>query len=81
VGGKRHPSSCEICLFLAKTVARVASLSVFARFRGGGAGCGDGTGNCGISCGDSTGNEGPAAATDRATEAARPAADLWLWMG
>jgi hypothetical protein len=45
VGGEQHPSSCGISLFLAKTVARllaqVASLAVFTRFRGGGAGCGN----------------------------------------
>ncbi len=51
-----------ICSFLAKTAARlldrVTSLSVFAHFRGGGAGCGDGVGNGGIGRGDSTGNDG-----------------------
>ncbi len=41
VGGERHLSSCGICLFLAKTAARlldrVALLTAFARLRGGGA--------------------------------------------
>jgi hypothetical protein len=54
VGGERHPSSWGICRFLAKTAARlldrVASLSVFACFRGGGASCGDGGGGGGASC-------------------------------
>jgi hypothetical protein len=40
IGGERHPSSCGICLFFANTAARlldrVASLTVFARLRGGG---------------------------------------------
>ncbi len=62
VGGERHPLSCGICLFLAKTAARlldqVASLTVFARLRGEGAGCGDGTGNGDAGCGDSAGNGG-----------------------
>ncbi len=54
VGGERHPSSWGICRFLAKTAAqlldRVASLSVFARFRGGGASCSDGGGGGGAGC-------------------------------
>jgi hypothetical protein len=48
VGGEQHPSSCGIGLFLAETVARllarVTSLAVFTRFRGGGAGCSDNAG-------------------------------------
>ncbi len=67
VGCKRHLSSCGIFRFLAKTAAwlldRVASLTVFARFHGGGAGCGDGASNGGIGCGDSTGN-GRASSSD-----------------
>ncbi len=51
VGDERHPSSCGICLFLAKTAAqlldRVASLTVFARYRGGGALVGPSANNCG----------------------------------
>ncbi len=54
VGCDKQPSSCGICLFLANTAARllsrVASLYVFARFRGGGAGCGDRTGSDGAGC-------------------------------
>jgi hypothetical protein len=62
LGGERHPSSCGICLFFARTAARlldrVASLTVFARLRGGGAGCGDGAGD-GDSCsGDLRSEEG-----------------------
>jgi hypothetical protein len=59
MGGERHPTSWGICLFLAKTAARllnrVASLSVFARFRGGGASCGDGGGGGGAGCRSSVG--------------------------
>jgi hypothetical protein len=55
-GGERHPSSCGICLFLARTAARlldrVASLTVFARLRGGGAGCS----GCDTCCGDLQGH-------------------------
>jgi hypothetical protein len=44
VGGEWHPSSCGICLSLAKMAAwlldRFASLTVFAHLREGGAGCG-----------------------------------------
>jgi hypothetical protein len=71
VGGKKHPSSCGICHFLAKTAARLLarapSLTVFALFRTGGAGCGD-----------SAGNTGPAAATGRAAVVAGPAAVTWV---
>jgi hypothetical protein len=55
VGGEQHPSSCGIGLFLATTaarlLARVASLAVFTRFRGGGAGCGDNAGGGMAGCG------------------------------
>jgi hypothetical protein len=44
-GGEQHPSICGICLFLAKTaarlLARVALLNILTLFLGGGAGCGD----------------------------------------
>jgi hypothetical protein len=54
VGGDKQPSSCGICLFLANTaarlLARVASLYIFARFHGGGAGCGDRTSSDGAGC-------------------------------
>ncbi len=66
-GGEKQPSSCGICLFLASTaarlLARVASLKVFARFLGGGAGCGDkaGGGNPGDGgAGDSAASSGDA---------------------
>jgi hypothetical protein len=59
MGGERHPSSWGICHFLAKTAARlldrVASLSVFAPFRGGGTSCGDGGGGGGAGCRSSVG--------------------------
>ncbi len=59
MGGERHPSSWGICRFLAKTAARllerVALLSVFARYRGGGASCGDGGGGGGAGCRSSVG--------------------------
>jgi hypothetical protein len=52
-------------VFLAKTAARlvaqVASLTVFARFRRGRAGCGDSAGNDGVGCSDSAKYGGPAA--------------------
>jgi hypothetical protein len=60
-GGEQHPSICGICLFLAKTaarlLARVAALYVLALFPGRGAGCGDtisggDSGWNGSTCGD-----------------------------
>jgi hypothetical protein len=52
-------------VILAKTaaqlLARVASLTVFARFCRGGAGCGDSAGNDGVGCSDSAKYGGPAA--------------------
>jgi hypothetical protein len=60
LGGERHPSSCGICLFFARTAARlldrVASLTVFARLRGGGAGCGDGAGDGAGDCDSCSGD-------------------------
>ncbi len=56
VGGERQPSSCGICFFFARTVARlldlIASLIVFARLRDGGAGCDGSSSSGGAGCGD-----------------------------
>jgi hypothetical protein len=56
VGGERQPSSCGICLFFARTAARlldlVASLIFFARLLGGGAGCDGSSSSGGAGCGD-----------------------------
>jgi hypothetical protein len=56
VGGERQLSSCGICLFFARTAARlldrIASLIVFARLHGGGAGCDDSSSSGGAGCGD-----------------------------
>jgi hypothetical protein len=72
-GGEEQPSICGICLFLASTaarlLARVASLKVFARFLGGGAGCGDGAGGGGPGdgfTGDGAGGGGDAGGGDAA---------------
>ncbi len=72
-GGEEQPSICGICLFLASTaarlLARVASLKVFARFLGGGAGCGDraGGGNPGDGgAGDGAAGSGDAGGGDAA---------------
>jgi hypothetical protein len=65
-GGEEQPSICGICLFLASTaarlLARVASLKVFARFLGGGAGCGDRAGGGGP--GDGVASDGAAGGGD-----------------
>jgi hypothetical protein len=67
MSGERHPSSCEICLFLAKTAARLldrdASLTVFARLHGGGV----------PAAVMAPAMAMPAVATYRATEVAKPA--------
>ncbi len=72
VGSKKHPSSCGIRCFLAKTatwlLAWVASLTVSALFCGRGAGCGD----------SALAMVGSAAATGRAAVAAGPAAVTWV---
>ncbi len=72
-GGEKQPLICGICLFLASTAARllaqVTSLKVFARFLGGGAGCGDraGGGNPGDGgAGDGAAGGGDAGAGDTA---------------
>ncbi len=72
-GGEEQPSICGICLFLASTaarlLARVASLKVFARFLGGGAGCGDRAGGGGPSdgvAGDGAAGGGDAGGGDTA---------------
>jgi hypothetical protein len=57
-GGKKHQSSCGICLFLASNAARllalVASLKVFAHFCGGGASCADRASSGGAGCGEAS---------------------------
>ncbi len=68
VGCEKHPSSCGIRCFLAKTaawlLAWVASLTVFALFCGRGAGCGDSAGNGGVGCGDWESGSGGGAGCD-----------------
>ncbi len=80
MGGERHPSSCGICLLLARTAARlldrVASLTVFARLRGGGAGCGDGAAVAPAMAMPAVANCGAAEVARPAM--AKPAAAAWV---